>query len=148
MSDDRLVVGHDGSAGADTALTTALGLAETLQSLVEVIRAWSVATAPRPANWTFGYVSSSEDLQGAVLDVLVTDVADIVSRHAGVAVSYRAVNGDAAASLIELSGTARMVVVGSRGLGGVAEMLLGSVSDEVVRRAHCPVLVTKGPVKR
>lgn len=99
MSDDRLVVGHDGSAGADTALTTALGLAETLQSLVEVIRAWSVATAPRPANWTFGYVSSSEDLQGAVLDVLVTDVADIVSRHAGVAVSYRAVNGDAAASL-------------------------------------------------
>jgi len=122
MGDDRLVVGHDGSAGADATLTTALGLAETLHSPVELVRALSVATAPRPADWAFGYVSSTDDLQRAVLD--------------------------AAANLIELSGAARMVVTGSRGLGGVAELLLGSVSDEVVvRRARCPVLVTKEPAK-
>lgn len=147
MSNDRLVVGHDGSAGADAALMTALGLAESLHSPIEVVRAWSVATAPRPADWTFGYVSSSDELQRAVLDALVTDVAGIVSGHPDVAVSYLAVHGDAAASLIDLSDAARMVVVGSRGLGGVAEMLLGSVSDEVVRRARCPVLVTKQPAK-
>ena len=116
MSDDRLVVGNDGSAGADAALTTAPGLAETLHSPVELVPA------------------------------LVIDVADIVSRHAEVAVSDFAVHGDAAANLIELSGAARMVVIGSRGMGGVAELLLGSVSDEVVvRRARCPVLVTKEP---
>lgn len=147
MSNDRLVVGHDGSASADMALTTALELAETLGSPVEVVRAWSMATAPRPANWTFGYVSSVEELQRAVQDALVADVADIVVRHDAVAVSYLAMHGDAAASLIELSGTARMVVIGSRGLGGVAELLLGSVSDEVVRRARCPVLVSKQPAQ-
>lgn len=148
MSDDRLVVGHDGSACADTALVTAMGLAETLRAPVVVVRAWSVTTAPRPANWTFGYVSTAEELQRAVLDALTADVADIVTAHTSVTVSYLAIHGDPAACLIELSRTARMLVIGSRGLGGVAELLLGSVSDEVVRRARCPVLVTKDPTHR
>ena len=38
---------------------------------------------------------------------------------------------------------AGMVVVGSRGLGGVKRALMGSVSDSVVRHAHCPVLVVR-----
>ena len=38
---------------------------------------------------------------------------------------------------------ADLVVMGSRGLGGIKRALLGSVSDSVVRRAHCPVLVVR-----
>jgi len=40
---------------------------------------------------------------------------------------------------------ARMLVVGSRGLGGLAGMLLGSVSEQCVRHAACPILVARPP---
>lgn len=58
-------------------------------------------------------------------------------------VSYRAVHGGPARSLIRLSASAWMLVVGSRGLGGIKQIMFGSVSDDVVRNAQCPVLVTR-----
>ena len=53
--------------------------------------------------------------------------------------------GKAAAEIVELAEElgAGLVVVGSRGLGGVRRALMGSVSDSVVRHAHCPVLVVR-----
>jgi nucleotide-binding universal stress UspA family protein len=39
---------------------------------------------------------------------------------------------------------AAIIVIGSRGLGGMRRALMGSVSDSVVRHAHCPVLVIRG----
>jgi nucleotide-binding universal stress UspA family protein len=43
---------------------------------------------------------------------------------------------------------ARLIVMGSRGRGGLREALMGSVSDSVVRRAHCPVLVARHEKER
>lgn len=143
VSDESVVVGHDGSVDADVALLTALELADQLQAPVVLVRAWSIATAPRPADWTFGYVSSSDELQKAVLDELVTGTEGCISRFPDVAISYLALQGNPTRSLIELSRTARMLVVGSRGIGGFAEMVLGSVSEQSVRSARCPVLVVK-----
>ncbi len=54
--ENGVVVGHDGSRGADQALSEALGLASALAAPVLVVRAWSIATAPRPDGWEFGYV--------------------------------------------------------------------------------------------
>lgn len=53
--------------------------------------------------------------------------------------------GTAAAEISELAEElgAGLVVVGSRGLGGLRRALMGSVSDSVVRHAHCPVLVVR-----
>jgi nucleotide-binding universal stress UspA family protein len=53
--------------------------------------------------------------------------------------------GKAAAEIVELAEElgAGLVVVGSRGLGGIRRALMGSVSDSVVRHAHCPVLVVR-----
>jgi nucleotide-binding universal stress UspA family protein len=60
-------------------------------------------------------------------------------------VTVRAVNGFAAQELIEASRDADLLVVGSRGGGGFARMLLGSISDQVAHHAHCPVVVVPGP---
>lgn len=138
-----IVVGHDGSSGADHALATALELADQLHSPVVIVRAWSIETAPRPANWEFGYVSSFPEYAAAVRSALVDDVRTSVAGFPGVTVDYLAVHASAARSLIEVSRYARMLVVGSRGRGGLTGLLLGSVSDQCVRLAGCPVLVAR-----
>ena len=138
-----LVVGHDGSACASEALQTALQLATELGAPVTVVRAWSMVTAPRPAGWTFGTVPSTDELAVAVTAELEADVAAVVRRFPDVEVSCRAYHAGPARSLIEASREARMLVVGSRGVGGLREMVLGSVSDQCVRYASCPVLVVR-----
>jgi len=138
-----IVVGHDGSDFADDALAAALELADQLHVPVVVVRAWSIATAPRPSNWEFGFVSSFDEYAAAVHAELVEDVRAVVKKYSAVSVSYRAVHASPAKSLIDLSRDARLLVVGSRGRGGLAGMLLGSVSEQCVRHAACPVLVVR-----
>ena len=138
-----IVVGHDGSTDADYALSTALGLADQLQAPVVVVRAWSIDTAARPANWEFGYVSSFAEYSDAVRAALIEDTAASVRAFPTVSVDCSAVHSGPAGSLIEVSREARMLVVGSRGRGSLAGVLLGSVSDQCARLAVCPVLVTR-----
>ena len=51
--------------------------------------------------------------------------------------------GDPARQLLEMAATADLVVVGSRGLGAVRRLLLGTVSEKVLQHALCPVLIVK-----
>lgn len=140
-----VVVGHDGSRGADTALAEGLALAEALGLPVVVVRVWTLATAPRPRDARFGYVSSFEEYAEAVREALIGDARTLDEAYPRVPVEYRVFHGGAAKALVEVSREARMLVVGARGLGGLAGMLLGSVSEQCVRHATCAVLVTKTP---
>ena len=138
-----IVIGHDGSAGAGAALQVALQLAADLGAPLVILRAWSMVTAPRPPGWTFGYVSPTDEIAEAVRAELESDVRVLVGRFPSVEVSFRTHHAGPAQTLIKASRNARMLVVGCRGLGGFREMVLGSVSDQCVRHAHCPVLVTR-----
>ena len=138
-----LVVGHDRSAGADAALELALQLASELKAPAVILRAWSMVTAPRPANWAFGYVASEDELAEAVHDELLADTRARTARFPDVDLTFRVDHRGPARALIGASREARMLVVGSRGLGGFGELVLGSVSDQCVRYAACPVLVAR-----
>ena len=72
---------------------------------------------------------------------VLADAAARVRAEADVDVLTELVEGDAAQALLDRSARADLLVVGARGLGGFAGLLLGSVSQRCVQHAACPVVV-------
>ncbi len=140
-----IVVGHDGSEHADRALEQALLLADRLHVPVEVIRTWTIDTAPKGALWDDGYVASLHEISEVVRAELDADVERLTGAHpADAAVRSHGLYGAAGDLLTLCARDALLLVVGSRGRGGFAGLVLGSVSTQCVHRAPCPVLVV-GP---
>ncbi len=77
--------------------------------------------------------------------MLEQTAAELVDQWPGLTVEVRQVAGGPGATLVEESRRAELVVVGSRGLGGFAGLLLGSVGTQVAAHGHCPVLVIRPP---
>ncbi|GAA4756195.1 hypothetical protein GCM10023350_47190 [Nocardioides endophyticus] len=139
-----VIVGYDGSSTADVALAWALDYARHCDARIRVIRGWTMATAPRPASMTLGYVPPLEEFEDAVRQRLRSDVERVVAeRGAGVEVDCDCVRGAVANGLIEASRDADLLVVGARGKGGFRGLALGSVSEQCVRHAACPVVVVR-----
>lgn len=138
-----IVIGYDGSVFADEALRKGLWLASKLGVKARVIRAWTISTAPRPASWAPGYVPPVEDFAEAVRDQVRDQIAARLAEFPDVEVEVEVPHGAAGRELIRASDGARVLVVGTRGLGGFSGLLLGSVSDQVVEHAKCDVLVTR-----
>jgi nucleotide-binding universal stress UspA family protein len=133
----RIVVGVDGSPSSGEALRWAGKLAPTLGATIEAILTWQY-----PANYGWGMALPAEwrpdeDAHKALGQAL--DDAFGPERPAGLTAEVRECG--AGAALIEASKGAAMLVVGSRGHGGFAGLLLGSVSSACAEHAHCPVLV-------
>jgi nucleotide-binding universal stress UspA family protein len=143
MDDATIVVGNDGSAAAARTLDLTLELAEKLGAAVTVLRVWNIGSAPPHSLFKEGYVSSFEEVSAEVGTRLEHDTHAARARHPGVAVVCRAVHGQPAEALIDASTGATMLVVGSRGRGGFNALRLGSVSEQCVRHAFCPVLVVR-----
>ena len=140
--DGGIVVGHDGSKSAHEALVWAGRLAKRADLDLHVVRSWSMMTAPRPSTWTPAYVPSLPEWEKAVLQKLTKHV-----RAARLDPSARwtchVVHKPAVQSLLRAAEGAHLLVVGARGHGGFAGLLLGSVSDQLVHHAPCPVTVVR-----
>jgi nucleotide-binding universal stress UspA family protein len=140
--DGGIVVGHDGSKCAQEALIWAGTLAARADVDLHVVRAWSITSAPQPSSWTPGYVPPLEDWEKAVHDELTRHVA-AAGLPAAVRITCHAVHRSAEQALMQAAEGASLVVMGARGRGGFSGLLLGSVSDKLVRHAPCPVTVVR-----
>ena len=138
----KIVAGVDGSVASKSALRWAVEEAELRQAELVAVHAWEVPIVPTgitpvPAFDVPGLVS--ELRKGA--EELVTKAVEEIAGSSKVKVTPLAIEGPAAAALIEAARDADLLVVGSRGLGGFTSLLLGSVSHSCVTHAPCPVLV-------
>lgn len=136
---ERIVVGIDGSDASRRALDWAIAEARLRGAAVEAVHAWHlpyVGGAPYAAMALDP--GSIEEGARRTLDEVV-DAAD----EEGLAqpVERLLVEGPAARGLLDVAKGATLVVVGSRGRGGFAGLLLGSVSQQVTHHAPCPVVI-------
>jgi nucleotide-binding universal stress UspA family protein len=143
-SGGRIVVGVDGSDPSKHALRWAQFMAQATTSTIEAVAAWEPFTG---FGWAgAGWVAMPTDWNPAqdAEKALTATIDDVFGEHrpAGLALTVR--EGNAAQILLEVSEHARMLVVGSRGHGGFAGLLLGSVSAACTEHATCPVLVLHG----
>ena len=147
----RILLATDGSAEADLATQAAVELSNKTDSELHVIHAarftmsipegWSTAPLSREGAVQPPYEKSEQEAQ-ALLDKQVRKIEAAGGTVAGV---YPRV-GQPHEEIVILSEEIGigLIVMGSRGLGGVRRAVMGSVSDSVVRHAHCPVLIMRG----
>lgn len=142
-----IIVGVDGSPGAHRALDWAMKEAAAHHAPLTVVAVHEV-----PINGWTGHpdilpadVPELEKTRRAAEEAVSKAVAQLgESRPASV--TLHAANGFPAEELINASRDADLLVVGSRGVGGFTRLMMGSISNQVVHHAHCPVVVV--PDKR
>ncbi|KPN16285.1 MULTISPECIES: universal stress protein [Arthrobacter] len=131
-----IVVGVDGSALSLVALRTARRLADLLQCRIEAVTVWSYPVAlavPIASSEWSPRVEAESILDDTVQEAFGEDLPEGLQKTV--------VSGQPVPVLVEASNDAEMLVLGSRGRGGFAGLLLGSVSSAAAAHAHCPVLI-------
>ena len=152
----RILLATDGSGEAELATTTAVDLARMSESDLHVVHVLDAApslallypevTDPEGAEvpdrvLEQDLVRRSQQLGREILDA----ESERVRSAGGTVARAHLAMGDAPREITHLAEDleAGLIVMGSRGRGGIRRALMGSVSDVVVRHAHCPVLIVR-----
>jgi nucleotide-binding universal stress UspA family protein len=140
----RIVAGVDGSPSSVSALRWAIRQAGLTGAAVDAVIAWRYPVSAGGYGWAPTGMGTTFDFKEEAEKVLAGAIGAACDPGSGVSVRVRVVEGNAAQVLLDASDGADLLVVGSRGHGGFAEALLGSVSQHCVHHAHCPVVVIRG----
>ncbi|MEV4639213.1 universal stress protein [Actinoplanes sp. NPDC049548] len=137
-----IVVGVDGSPGSRKALTWAAAEAADHNADLVVVNVWEHTLLPPAGNVTVSerYVP---DPSQRTADDLVQVIKEELGDDPAILVKPQVKQGRAAKILIDESENADLLVVGKRGHGGFAGLVLGSVSQHVAAYAKCPVAVVR-----
>jgi len=137
-----ITVGIDGSAHSARALEWGIKEAAIRHAPVSVLTVHSVPMS----GWTGNPITLPQDAedqekaQRAAEEMTLKATSQLGAAKPS-SVTVRAISGFPVQELIAASRTADLLVVGSRGAGGFARLMIGSVSSQVVHHAHCPVVV-------
>lgn len=137
----RIVVGVDGSEGGARALRWAMEHAAARGGAVQAITVWNwdgnEVGVPLASNPTL-----EKERARKILDEAVGEVA---SKYPQVPLASETVEGMPAVAMAHAAKDAELLVLGSHGHSRLRHAVLGSVSEECVRAAHCPVVVVPVP---
>ena len=144
-----IVVGVDNSQQAEEALRFALEEAKLRHAKLRVVHAWQygtiggVGTTGIEGFYTPVVGADARDVREAAEKALEEILREPLADSGAVEIERRVVEGPPAGVLVDQSRDADLIVVGSRGHGGFAELLLGSVSHQVSHHAACPVVIVR-----
>jgi nucleotide-binding universal stress UspA family protein len=148
-----VAVGVDGSAGALEALRWASAEARLRDAPLRLVHAWTFGY-PGAEGWGYGYpyVGGAvdafprvgiSDVRQAAEELLDQALAEVVPEPAGLKIERQVVEGSSVEVLVGAVAEGDLLVVGSRGRGGFAGLLLGSVSQQCAHHAPCPVVIVR-----
>lgn len=143
----KILLATDGSEDAELANSTAVDLANSTNSELHVV---TVARNPDPsyrteASFSLGYKDLMERIKQDAQETLDKEVKQIQESGGKVADAHLRIGESRDQEIVRLGEELGigLIVMGSRGLGGMRRALMGSVSDSVVRNAHCPVMIVR-----
>lgn len=134
---ERIVVGVDGSRSSAEALRWADRQAKLTGAIVEAVIAWYY-----PISYGFPVIANIDWSSEA--EAILSRVVKEAIGEDNASILQRAIEGHPTRVLEELSHGAEMLVIGPRGHGGFAGLLLGSVTTHLIGHAACPVTVVRG----
>jgi len=138
----KIVVGVDGSDSSKAALRWAVRQAELTGSSVEAVIAWHYPVMM--GGFGYGPVSAMVlNFDEIAAKTLADVIAEVVDPQSRVPISSTVQEGHPAQVLLHAADGADLLVVGSRGHGGFASALLGSVSQHCAHHAPCPLLIVR-----
>lgn len=138
----RVVVGIDGSETAQAALQWAVDEARVRGAALEVVHAWHT---PYVAGYPYVPAFDPDQFEASARAAIETALDRVDTTGLAQPIERLTPLGRAAPVLLDAAKGADVVVVGARGLGGFAGMLLGSVSHHLAHHATCPVVVVPTP---
>jgi len=141
---ETIVVGVDGSQCARAALEFAAREAALREARLRIICAWEIPPAVFAGGFAPGLDQPTLDgFRDGAETVVREAVAAAQQLQSTIECEGKAVQGQPAEVLLQEAREADLIVVGNRGHGGVASLLLGSISHQVVHHASCPVTVVR-----
>jgi nucleotide-binding universal stress UspA family protein len=144
----KMLVCSDGSEQALKAAQAAAEIARKFESKVVLVSVFNPAQVPNPFVGVPGTEGIADGDIGDFADRVQTDVEQATGRvfaAAGVRYESRRELGHPVDRIVAAAAEEQsdLIVLGSRGLGGFRQFVLGSVSDGVLHHAHCPVLIVR-----
>lgn len=138
MSPQPVVVGYDGSPASQGALQWATAEADRIHAPLRIVEAFEIVVFTRPSPGKVVPLAGLRSTRERGLSALADGIRQ---QQPDLKVETMLVEGGPTEALIEETEHARLLVLGSRGLGGWTGLIVGSVTVQVTTHAHCPVVV-------
>lgn len=140
----RILVPVDLSEGSQGLIDYAIQLARPFNAALEIIHAWEPPQYVAPDLLVAAPGWNSQSLEKVAVDAATKELQTLVSKvkDSPVPLQHRVVVGEAASTVLQVAeeGKHDLIIMGTHGRRGLPRLLLGSVAQKIVARAHCPVL--------